>query len=348
MKSIVGLQVMISATLALCLSCTVALAADDTLRIVHYGGSPAKAMRDFCFNPAEKALGFKTVDMSRTDIAKIKAMVESHNIEWDVALINTLEVIRGAKENLWEKIDYKLIDPKVNGPVKPLDYSVTYLIYSQGLAYSTEKYPDPSKAPRNWTDFWDVKKFPGPRAMENRVRYELEAALMADGVPPDKLYPLDVERAFRKLDEIKPYITVWSNPPVQALDLIANGDIVMGMSSAHEVASAREKGVPVEFAWPQSLYITNDWAVLKGTPHREEAMKFIKFCTSAEPEVKMAETLGFGPPNPQAVALLSPKVRRTLPTAPENLRDAAAFDAEWWGENEAKLIERWNAWLLKK
>ena len=32
---------------------------------------------------------------------------------------------------------------------------------------------------------------------------------MADGVAPDKLYPLDVDRAFKKLEEIKPNITVW-------------------------------------------------------------------------------------------------------------------------------------------
>jgi putative spermidine/putrescine transport system substrate-binding protein len=97
-------------------------------------------MRTAYFDPAEKALGIKIIDTSRTDMAKIKAMVQSGNIEWDVANVNTLEVGRGAREGLWEPIDWSLIDPKVAGPVGKLDYGVAFVGFSIPLP-GTKKYP---------------------------------------------------------------------------------------------------------------------------------------------------------------------------------------------------------------
>src|SRR5689334_350800 len=130
-----------------------AAAQDRPLTVVHYGGTFGQAMRTAFFDPAEKAMGIKIIDTSRTDMAKIKAMVQSGNVEWDVANVNTLEVGRGAREGLWEPIDWSLIDPKVAGPVGKLEYGVGFVGFSIGLAYSTKKYPDASRAPRNWADF---------------------------------------------------------------------------------------------------------------------------------------------------------------------------------------------------
>lgn len=325
-----------------------AAAQDRPLTVVHYGGTFGQAMRTAFFDPAEKALGIKIVDTSRTDMAKIKAMVQSGNIEWDVANVNTLEVGRGAREGLWEPIDWSLIDPKVAGPVGKLEYGVAFVGFSIGLAYSTKKYPDASKAPRNWADFWDVKRFPGPRALEDRVRYQLEFALLADGVAPDKLYPLDVDRAFRKLDQIKPQIVAWAKPPVQPIELIASGEVEMDSAFNNEVANGQQRGAPIAMQFEGALYTTNAWVILKGTPNKAKAMQFIKTVTQPAYEAKLAELTYFGPMNPEAIALVKPEVRKNLPTEPENLRRSIPLNNEWWAANEAALIDRWNKWLLQK
>ncbi|MGE5536161.1 MAG: ABC transporter substrate-binding protein, partial [Acidobacteriota bacterium] len=271
----------------------------------------------------------------------------SGNVEWDVANVNTLEVGRGAKEGLWEKIDWSVVDPKVAGPVGKLEYGVPFIGFSIGLAYSTKKYPTPDVAPKSWADFWDVKKFPGPRALENRVRYQLEFALLADGVAPDKLYPLDVDRAFRKLDQIKPHIVVWAKPPVQPIELIVSGEVVMASALNNEVANAQLRGAPIAMQFNGSLYLTNAWTVLKGTPYRAEAMQFLKAVTQPEHEAKLAELTYFGPLNPDALPLIKPEVRRNLPTDPDNLRHSIQLNNEWWAAHEAALIERWNKWLIQ-
>lgn len=322
-------------------------AAENVVNVIHYGGSAGKAMRTAFFDPAEKALKIKVNDMSRTDMAKIKAMVQSGRVEWDVANVNTLETIRGAKEGLWEPIDFSIVDRSAAALAKPSEYGVPFLSFAAGLAYSTKQYPTPDKAPQSWADFWDVKRFPGGRALENRVRYTLEFALMADGVPRDKLYPLDVDRAFRKLDQIKPHITVWSKPPVQAVELIASGEVAMAAALNNEWADALNRGVSIGWQWNQALYLTNDWVVLRGTPHKREAMRVIREMTKAENEAKFAELNYFGPINPKALPLIPAKVRPFLASETENFKKEAVLDNEWWGANEAQMIERWNAWLLK-
>ena len=317
------------------------------LTVVHYGGTFGQAMRQAFFDPAEKELSIKIADTSRTDMAKIKAMVQSGNIEWDVANVNTLEVGRGARENLWEKVDWSVIDPKVAGPVGKLDYGVAFVGFSIGLGYSTTKYPTPATAPKTWADFWDVARFPGPRALEDRVRYQLEFALLADGVPPDKLYPLDVDRAFRKLDQVKPHIAVWAKPPVQPIELITSGEVVMASVFNNEVANAQKRSAPIAMQFDGSLYLTNAWTVLRGTKNRDLAMRFIKTVSQPAYGARLAELTFFGPMNPDAMASIPLEIRKNLPTEPQNLARSISFNNEWWAENEARLIERWNKWKLQ-
>jgi putative spermidine/putrescine transport system substrate-binding protein len=321
-------------------------AAQD-LRVVHYGGQFGKAMREAMFDPAEKEMGIKIQDMSRTDMAKIKAMVQSGNIEWDVVNVNTLEVGRGQKEGLWEPIDWKLIDPKVAGPVGPMAYGVPFIGISNGIAYNTDKYKNPADVPKTWADFWNVQKFPGRRALDNRVRYLLEVALLADGVDPAKLYPLDVDRAFRSLERIRPNIAVWANPPVGGTQLIASGDVDLAFAVNNEVENAKLRGAPVGFVFNQGIYTTNSWVIVKGTPHLAKAMEFLRVISQPQYQARLAELTYFGPMNPAALPLVSQKLRDELPTAPANFAGQAVLNNEWWAENEAAMIERFTRWMAR-
>lgn len=317
------------------------------LRVVHYGGQFGKALREAFFDPAEKELGFAIKDMSRTDMAKIRAMVQSANIEWDVVNVNTLEVGRGAKEGLWEPIDWTVIDPKVAGPAGKMEYGVPFIGITNGITYSTDKYKSASVAPRTWADFWDAKRFPGRRALDNRVRFILEVALMADGLAPDKLYPIDVERAFRSLEKIRPSIDVWANPPVGGPQLIASGEVDMAFGVNNEVENARQRGAPLGFVFNQGVYTTNAWVVVKGTPNRAKAMQFIGAVSQPQYQVRLAELTYFGPMNPDALPLIPETLRAQLPTAPDNFKQQAVLSNEWWAANEAAMIERWTKWMAR-
>src|SRR3546814_19993340 len=71
--------------------------------------------------------------------------------------------------------------------------------------------------------------------MRKTPKYSLEFALMADGVPADQVYPTlrtprGVDRAFRKLDEIKPNVVWWSSIS-QVPDLLGSREVVMSVTS---------------------------------------------------------------------------------------------------------------------
>lgn len=322
--------------------------AEEVVNVIHYGGQFGEALRKALFDPAEARLHIRIHDVSRTDMAKIKAMVQSGKVEWDIANVNTLEVWRGVKEGLWEPIDYSIVDRSVVGSSKEYEYGIPFVALSVGLVYSTKTYPSPDKAPQSWADFWDVKRFPGGRTLENRARYVLEFALMADGVPAGKLYPMDVDRAFKKLDQIKPSITTWSKPPAGPAQLIADGEVVMGNMPNNEWAEAARQGVPIGWQWNQALLTTNAWTVLKGTPHKQAVMQVLREITKPDLEAKLAELTYMGPINPKAIPLVSSKVLPYIPTTPDQLKKQAVFDHEWMGAHEAELIEKWTAWVPKK
>ena len=113
-------------------------------------------------------------------------------------LIDIGQAKRAANEGLTEEIDYSVVDngadlvPEARGSHWTAGEIETVL-----MGYRTDKFKD--KHPMSWKDFWNVDAFPGNRALHNWCVTTMEAALLADGVPANALYPLDIDRAFASL-----------------------------------------------------------------------------------------------------------------------------------------------------
>lgn len=91
-------------------------------------------------------------------------MVETGNVEWDVAQLGQSTVKNlMMKGDYFEKIDYDLVDTANIEPVYRSEYTLDMLAWSQVMAYRTDAFND--AIPSGWTDFWDIKKFPGDRAL---------------------------------------------------------------------------------------------------------------------------------------------------------------------------------------
>ena len=158
----------------------------------------------------------------------MRSQVATGKPTWDVVDVATNFCLRGGEQGIVEKLDFSKLPNAAAMPADyRSDYSIVYETYSTVLGYSTAKFAKAEAAPQSWADFWDVKKFPGRRSLRNHPLATLEIALMADGVPADKLYPLDVDRAFKKLEEIKPHITVWWTSGAQSAQLLNDGEVDM-------------------------------------------------------------------------------------------------------------------------
>ncbi|TCW30280.1 ABC transporter substrate-binding protein [Gulbenkiania mobilis] len=339
----------LTAALTLATLAVPAFAAKD-LTVVAFGGANKEAQVAAYYQPFEKATGTKiTAADYNGEMAKIKAMVEAGRPTWDVVEVESPELLRGCEEGLFEKINWAKVGNKSDF-VKPAvsECGVGIFVWSTALAYNADKL---KAAPASWKDFWDLKKFPGKRGLRKGAKYTLEFALLADGVPPDQVYKTlatkaGVDRAFKKLDQIKSSIQWWeagAQPP----QFLASGDVVMSSAYNGRIDAAQKEGKNLKVVWNGSVYDVDSWAVPKGSPKLKEAMDFINFASKPENQKVYSSRIAYGPTNVKAVKMIDPKVAANLPTAPANLKGALALDVGFWVEHGEELEERFNAWASR-
>lgn len=313
-----------------------------------YGGEPQKVQTKAFLEPAMKDLGIKILQDSHGGYAKIKAQVLSGNSSFDVVALGCAEGARAAKEGLLEPIDYSLIpNAKDIDPRLRAQYTVGEWTFSTVIAWNTKTVKTP---PKTWAEFWDVKKFPGKRALSANARQMLEIALLADGVAPDKLYPIDVDRAFKKLEELKPNLALWWSSGAQSVQLLTDGEIDMEAVWNGRAQAAIEGGASADYTYNQGIYDVECFMVLKGTKHKDAAMKIINTMLDAKNQATAASMIDYGPVNPKAfdTGIIPADRKKRLPSAPDNLKVQAPLDAAWYATADAdKAFARWTTLLQK-
>ena len=311
------------------------------------GGPYTTAYREAFYDPFEKATGIKVVSVARESqpVAQFAAMVQTKNYVWDVTTLTlSADIPYLEAKGLLEPIGLKASDYP---DVMPEAIAPNWLgvdVYSTVLAYRADKFK--GNGPTSWADFWDVKKFPGRRSLRRSPLDTLEQALLADGVPLDKLYPLDVDRAFRSLDRIKPHVNIWWTSGAQAMQAIQSGDVDMISTWNGRAQAAKDAGAPVTIVWNEGLYSIEGWGIPKGTPRADAAKQFVRFCADAKRQALLTRTLAYGPTNRKAFEAISKDRATLLPTAPDNIRDMRLPSPQWWEENRQKVTERFNSWII--
>lgn len=330
--------------LALFLAIHSGFAEERKIVMVGWGGAWEETMKKAFGDPFEKETGIKVVYTSPIDFGKMKAMVESGNVEWDVSQAGFFRILPAAKAGIVEPIDYSIVDKSMLAPGTARKYGCGGEYEAVVIGYRTDVYKE---GPIDWKDFWDVKKFPGPRAMYKGVYYTMEAALLADGVPPDKLYPLDEDRVFKSLDRIKPYVTAWWRSGSQSQALIKDREVDMITAWNGRLAQLIHRGDPVAISWDQALFVQSAWFVIKDAPHKKEAMEFINFASRAKNQAMVANKIFYGPTNPEALKYIDDKVARWMPSHPDNFKKCIELNSEYWEDNKDRLTEKFEAWLMK-
>ncbi|MFM1655149.1 ABC transporter substrate-binding protein [Brevibacillus sp. B_LB10_24] len=316
------------------------------LVVVDWGGAFTDAHKKSTFDPFEQKYGVKITVVSPPDYGKLKAMVESGNVEVDVANVDFDFSIRGGQQGLLEKLDFDVIKTDGIDPKLINDYGVGAELFSAVIAYNTDTF-SAENHPKSWADFWDTKKFPGPRSMWKYPTGTLEAALLADGVKPEELYPLDVDRALKSLDKIKKDVKVWWTTGAQVPQLLANGEVVLAEAWNGRITTAKGQGAPEDVDFSQGLILSNVWIVPKGTKNKELAMKFIAFAADPQQQAAFSSIIDYAPTTSKAIDLLPEEVRKRLGQSAENAQSQIYVDYKWWVENFDAVNERFEQWLLQ-
>jgi putative spermidine/putrescine transport system substrate-binding protein len=215
------------------------------------------------------------------------------------------------------------------------------------LAYNTEHFGD--NVPQNWADFWDVDNFPGARSLRNNPVATLEIALLADGVDKDELYPLDVDRAFAKMEEIKPHIDVWWTSGAQSAQLLADGEVDMISMWNGRIDALLDEGMPVDFTFNEGLAALDCLAIPRGAPNKDLAMQALAVMLAPEQQANIPQYINYGPTTSLAfdLGVITEEQMKMSPSAPDNLAMQAITDADWWAENRAAVQERWDAFITQ-
>src|SRR5215468_5551702 len=199
-----------------------------------YGGVWETSWRKAFFDPFTAQTGIQIKTVPGVSFAKLKAQVQTGNYQWDVVNLGDVEYGQAVLENLLEKVDKAAAKTDQLPPSIVREYAITSYSLGTNIVYRKDKFPN--GGPQSWADFWNVTKFPGARCLYDRSFTCLAFAALADGVPADKLYPMDIDRAFRKLTELKPHIKVWWREGSQSQQLNRDGEVDMiGMWSARAI-----------------------------------------------------------------------------------------------------------------
>ncbi|KQU73823.1 MULTISPECIES: ABC transporter substrate-binding protein [unclassified Rhizobacter] len=336
--------------LSIALATSLALPAfAQQITVVNFGRANANAQKKAYYEPFEKT-GTKVVPVEYNgEQAKIKAMVETKKVSWDVVEVESPDVARGCDEGLFEKLDYSKLGGKADLlPAAVSECGIGIFVWSTVMAYNGDKLKG---TPTSWADFWDLKKFPGKRGMRKGARYNLEFALMADGVKSADVYKVlatkdGAERAFKKLTELKPSIQWWeagAQPP----QFLVAGDVALTTVYNGRIDAANREGKNLKITWTGGIYDLDYWVVPKGTPNKDAAMKFIAFASTPQAQAEYAKNIAYGPTNTKALAQLDAKVLGNLPTAPANSKDALQFNLKFWADQGEELEKRFASWAAQ-
>lgn len=315
------------------------------------GGVYTKAYGECFYKPFTQKTGIEVVGVQANaePVAQIKSMVDTKNYTWDMAKISQPAILlltEGGKVYL-EKHGLEN-DPNVRTIPKHFmsPYGVGTNVYATVLAYRTEAFKN-RKAPASWADLWNVKDFPGRRAIRKHPFDTLEESLMASGVPTSQLYPLNIDRAFANLDKIKPNVDVWWNSGAQATQLLSSGEVDMIATWVSRPQQAIMEGAPVAIAWNQNLWGVDSWSILAGTPNADACREFIKFSSDVKRMAQQGDFYPAGVTQPEAFKYMKPDVAKHSPTNPDNIRTGVQINAKYWLDNQAAVTERFNSWVLK-
>lgn len=311
------------------------------------GGTWEAAQRKAFFEPFTRDTGIKVV-LIPEDRSKLLASAVAGHAEADITSLGAGLVKGFDSKGALAAIDYDLFDKDTlnNIPAQfKQEKAVASFIYSIGVAYNTEQYPDSGPKPETWADYYDLKKFPGPRGSANCDKFVdagvLEAALLGDGVPADKLYPLDLDRAFKKLEGLKPHVKLWYDSGNATPDALLRKQVVISTAWLHRITVARKKAAPLQGSWKQSLIQYDVWAVMKNGPNTANAMKFIAYVSQAKPQSVLAEELNTGPINNKAYELISAETQATMPGSPANKPVQVLQDYAYWNATGADGATNW-------
>jgi putative spermidine/putrescine transport system substrate-binding protein len=293
---------------------------------------------------------------------ELRAMVSTRRYDWDVIDLELPDAISACREGLLEPVDSASLPPGADGTPARLDIVrnalgrcwIGSVVYAQVVTYSSRRFGD--ARPQTIADFFDLARFPGRRALRRgSAKFNLELALLADGVPAQNVYALlatpgGIRRALAKLESIRGAL-VWSNSSLDSVAMLKDGRAAFATTLNGDLYDAAQHGNGISAIWDHALYELDVFGVPRGNPQKARGLDFIRFATSSQSLAGVADWVPYGPARRSALAFVgrNPETGNSmapyLPTTQAHFANAFAVDDAWWLSHGESIAPRWQAWL---
>lgn len=330
-----------------------------TVSINQSGGDYTDIARKSWWGPLEDETGLRVKDSAPANFTKLKAQVDSGNVIWDMAELTTGgEYLQAKEQGLIQKLDRKKLQKYltrfgggdldkdfVEGSIE--SHGTWFSPYATILIFDKREFPDSGPQPTSLADLWDFDKFPGKRCFSSAALYSLEIALAADGVSKDDMYPLDVDAAFDKLDELKPEVAKFWTEGAEPIQLVSDGECVMStVWNGRPFAAAVSEGIDyLGVAWDGGILHTSRWGIPKGAPNTEGAYAALAYYLTPKVGVAIGNAIGYPNTNKSVIKDIDPEAKKFIATEPANLEGLTVQDDQWWLDNGPDTEERYAEWL---
>lgn len=322
--------------------------ADGQLTLVAGGGLQATALIEEFFEPFSEETGTEMIHVAAftgEQFARVRAMTNIGRVEWDIVTSTVTNFVSEA--DLLEPLDCSrltnLADNAVEGACT--EQGLLRNVAATSMAWSTEAFPD--GGPRTWAEFWDVEAFPGKRCMMGTQPTGVMAiALMADGVPRDELYPIDIDRALASLERIKPHTSVWWTSGDQSQQTLRNGECDLAMMWSGQVIAMIKGGEPFDFTWQDAVQVSGYWSILRDAPNKDLAYEFLNY-SLLRPEAHRAffDITNYDTANRNAFVDVPEGMERLHISRPENFSRTIREDWKAMAEQMDDIRQRFTAFL---
>jgi len=312
------------------------------------GGAYDEIMRRSYYDAFTKATGIEVVT-APAPMSKLIAMYKAGGAEFDVIDTGDGGLLTLERMGVLVPIDYAhwhYANPDEIMKELRFPYRVANFVYSTVNVYNKQVFAQ--KHPENWMEFWDTKAFPGPRTLPDMATGQppLEFALIADGVAPDKLYPIDLNRAFKSLTRIRPSVPKFWDTGALSAQLLVNKEVVLGALWNGRTQTVIDGGAPAAIEWNQNMIQVQAYGIPKNARNPKGAQEFVDFASQASSQLTYSRDMRYGPSNLKAYDMLPKDLLEILPGGPKYRSIGFYQDINWWEDNRDKVNRAWSAWVL--
>lgn len=314
------------------------------------GGDFAAALEASFFDEFAKLKGIEVIVVpgSTAELTSLlRAQVQSGQVELDITTSNEMTIL--TDPGIYEKIDCtRLPNVMANGIEGTCtDLYVMRTIGATAVTYNTEAFPN--GGPQTWADFFDVEKFPGKRCLMGgsvETYTPFLIALMADGVAPADLYPVDFDRALAKLAELRPHISAYFTNYSMSQQLMRDGECVVSPMLDGRATSLKKEGFPLANSMDNAIRSVGNWSIAKGSENVELAYEFLDFyLTRPEAHLDFYGRTNSATPHKDTASMMDETQKAGYVGSPENAAKILPLNATWIAANTDELARRYGNFL---